>query len=252
MLIDTHCHLYSEEFCEDTDAVITRAINNGVQKIIMPNIDSNYIEGMNLLQSKFPDICYTTLGLHPTSVKENYKKELDLIFSHQIDKTVAIGETGIDLYWDKTFIKEQQYCFDYQLNVAVENNLPIIIHSRNSMKEVFEIVELYKDKSIRGVFHCYSGDYDEAKKAIDMGFFLGIGGVLTYKNSQLPEIVKRISINYILLETDAPYLSPIPFRGRRNEPAYIKNIAEKLSEVLNLDFDIVCERTTLNAEMMFF
>ena len=247
MLIDTHCHLYSKEFYEDIDDVIARAINNDVKKIILPNIDSSNIESMKQIQNMFPDICYSTLGLHPTSVKVNYKQELDLIFQNPINNIVAIGEIGIDLYWDKTFIKEQEYCFDYQLNIAIENNLPVIIHSRKSIQKIFEMLKLYKNKNLRGIFHCYPGNYEEAKKTIDLGFLLGIGGVLTYKNSSLPEILKKIPLNYIVLETDAPYLSPVPLRGTRNEPAYIKNIAEKLSEILNLDFDFICKQTSENA-----
>jgi len=251
MLIDTHSHLYLHDFTSDIYKVVERAIENDVKKIILPNIDSASVYDMNNLEKKFPDILYSTLGLHPTSVKKDFKKDLDSIFSNNVDSVVAIGEIGIDLYWDGTFFKEQQEAFEFQLNIAFENKLPVIIHSRNSMKEIMDIMGLYKDKGLKGVFHCYPGNYEEAVEIIDMGFYLGIGGVLTYKKSHLPEVVARIPLEYLLLETDAPYLSPVPFRGKRNEPAHVKIIAEKLSELKKLDFSIVKKQTTLNAENIF-
>lgn len=251
MLIDTHCHLYLDEFKFDLNDTINRAIENGIKKIILPNIDSRSVSEMNLLKKKYDDILFTTLGLHPTSVKKDFKQELDLIFSNDLKNIVAIGEIGIDLYWDTTFFKEQQEVFDYQLNLSFENNLPVIIHSRNSMDEVFEIINLYKNKNISGVFHCYSGNYGQAKRAIDLGFYIGIGGVLTYKKSELSEIVSKIPIDYIVLETDAPYLSPVPFRGSRNEPANVKLVAEKLAGLKNIKLNEVSDTTTINAMKLF-
>jgi TatD DNase family protein len=251
MLIDTHCHLYLEEFEEDVDIVIERAMENDVKKIILPNIDSRTVAKMNKLQSGYKNILYSTLGLHPTSVKEDFKDELANIFSNDISNIVAIGEIGIDLYWDDTFYKEQQEVLEFQLNFAHDNNLPVIIHSRNSMKEIFDVLSLYKNKGISGVFHCYPGDYEQAGKVIDSGFYLGIGGVLTYKKSILPEIISKIPLDYIITETDAPYLTPVPYRGKRNEPSYIKIIAEKISEIKKLDFNEVSQKTTQNAYKLF-
>jgi TatD DNase family protein len=251
MLIDTHSHLYLEEFKDDIDAVINRSLENEVQKIILPNINSESTNSIFELACKYSNILYPTLGLHPTSVKEDYKKELDKIFSNDLSNIVAVGEIGIDLYWDKTFIKEQQEALEYQINIALANNIPIIIHSRNSMSEIMDIVSLYKSKNLTGVFHCYSGNYQEAVKIIDMGFYLGIGGVLTYKKSHLPEIVTKIPLQNIVLETDAPYLSPVPYRGKRNEPAYIKIIAERLSELVNIEFEEVKKQTRINVNKLF-
>lgn len=250
MLIDTHCHLFLKDFCDDLEAVKKRAEASGISKIILPNIDSSTIESMFSLYNKYPDFCYPTLGIHPSSIKDNYKKELSRCFSNNFDNIAAIGEIGIDLYWDKTFFKEQENAFIYQLEIAKERNLPIIIHSRSSMNEILLILKKLKFHMLRGVFHCFSGSYEQAKKIIDMGFYLGIGGVITFKNSGLQKVVEKIPLEYILLETDAPYLSPTPYRGTRNEPAYIKEIAEKIAEIKAISFDDVAIQTSKNARFL--
>lgn len=251
MIIDTHAHLYLDEFEKDINEVIERCIKNDIQKIILPNIDYESIKKAENLSSINHNLFLPCIGLHPTSVKNDYKSELEKIFSNNITKYIAIGETGIDLYWDKTFIKEQIISFEYQLELAVQHKLPIIIHSRNSFLETCEVAFNYVSKGIKGVFHCFPGTYDDAKKVIDKGFFLGIGGVLTFKNNQLKEIVEKIPINYILLETDSPFLAPTPYRGKRNEPSYLKFIIEKIAEIKKISFNEVKIITSENAKKLF-
>lgn len=250
MITDTHCHIYLSEFNEDLEKAVQRATEAGINKIILPNIDFESIEKMCSVQQKFPDIFHNTLGLHPTSVKENFRDELEDIFSNTIN-IIGIGETGIDLYWDKTWFKQQQESFAFQLDYACEHDLPIIIHSRNSLVEVLDIVKIYIPKGIRGVFHCFPGNSDEAKQIVDMGFYLGIGGVLTYKNNNMTEVVKNIPCEFLLTETDSPYLSPVPQRGKRNEPSFITHIVNKISEIKNIPFEKVAEITSENATKLF-
>ncbi len=252
MLVDTHSHIYLEHFNDDRQVVIDNALANGVHKILLPNIDSSSVLAMLDAKNERPDVFEMALGLHPTSVNDKYEIELENIFNY-FDKSrfVAIGEIGIDLYWDKTFYEQQKIALDYQLEFALKQNLPVIIHSRNSFDEIIDIVKPFVPRGIRGVFHCFPGDVDQAKKVVDMGFYLGIGGVVTYKKSDMMEVVKNIPLESILLETDSPYLSPVPKRGKRNEPAYVKYVADKISELTGRDIDEVSEISTVNAKELF-
>jgi TatD DNase family protein len=252
MLIDTHAHLYSEDFDDDRDAIIRNATEAGVKKIVLPNIDEKSIDSMLALKDAYPDICYPLMGLHPTSVGKNYKEQLMLVQTWLEKETFyGIGEIGIDLYWDKTYLQEQQEAFRTQLGMARSMQQPVVIHVRNSFDEVYSILSKEQDGNMKGVFHCFSGSEDEAQKIIDIGFYMGIGGVVTFKNSNLPEVLKKVSINHLLLETDAPYLAPMPHRGRRNESAYLLHIADKLAGIYETTPKEVEEITTANAKMLF-
>ena len=252
MLIDTHSHIYSEEFNSDIDEIVQNAYNNGVKKIVLPNIDSGSIKRLVDLSNSYPHICYPLMGLHPTSVAADYKEELEAIeYWLSKQKFYGVGEIGIDLYWDRTFINEQKDAFRHQIKLAKSNDLPIVIHLRNSFDEVFEIVQQEQDGSLKGIFHCFTGDKVEAEKIIDLGFLLGIGGVLTFKNSNLSEVIEKIDLKYLVLETDSPYLAPVPKRGRRNESSYLVYVAQKLAEVYQIPVEKVAEITTSNARNMF-
>ena len=251
-IIDTHAHLYAEEFSSDSDEMIERAIRSGIEKIILPNIDLNSIEQMLQLSEKYPGICFPAMGLHPSSVKSNYKDDLKVIYEHfNKRKFIAVGEAGIDLYWDKTFETEQEDAFRIQLEWAKEKNLPIIIHTRKSFEQVIRCVKDFKG-NVCGIFHCFSGSYEEAQRIISIGNFkMGIGGVLTYKNSGLPEVIEKIDLQHLVLETDAPYLPPVPYRGKRNESSYILKVAEKLAEIKNCSIQEVIDITSKNAKEIF-
>lgn len=252
ILTDTHAHLYLKEFSHDRQKVITTAIEKNVRYILLPNIDSSTIGGMLNLCDMFPKNCFPMIGLHPTSVKSDFKDELKTVEQWlEKRKFYAIGEIGIDLYWDKSFAKEQEIAFRHQINLAKKNNLPIVIHSRYSFIEIHKIVKDLNTSELTGVFHCFTGSLEEANKIIDLGFMLGIGGVLTFKNSGLDKIVEKIDLKHIILETDSPYLTPVPFRGKRNESAYISYIAEKLAEIKNISIKEVAEITTKNAMDLF-
>ena len=251
-IIDTHTHLYLKQFNQDIDEVIKRAINIGVDKFIFPAIDSSYLKQMHDLQSKYSKNIYLMSGLHPVSVKENYKDELGLVVKSLKDHNyVAIGEIGIDLYWDKTFLKQQQDAFEFQIRLAISNDLPIVIHCREGFDEIFEILDAEKCKKLRGVFHCFTGTLDQAKRAINLGFKLGIGGVVTFKNGGIDKFINQISIDNIVLETDSPYLSPVPFRGKRNESSYIKYVLSKLSELYGISEEELAKLTTENSKKIF-
>ena len=251
-IIDTHTHLYLKQFNEDIDEVIKRAINIGVEKFIFPAIDSSYLKQMHDLQSKYSKNIYLMSGLHPVSVKENYKDELDFVAKSLTDHNyVAVGEIGIDLYWDKTFLKQQQDAFEFQIRLAISNDLPIVIHCREGFDEIFEILDAEKCEKLRGVFHCFTGTLDQAKRAINLGFKLGIGGVVTFKNGGIDKFINQISINNIVLETDSPYLSPVPFRGKRNESSYIKYVLSKLSELYGISENELAKLTTENSKKIF-
>ena len=251
-IIDTHTHLYLKQFNEDIDEVIKRAINNGVNKFIFPAIDSSYSKQMHDLKNKYPKNIYLMSGLHPVSVKENYKDELALVVKSLEDHNyVAIGEIGIDLYWDKTFLKQQQDAFEYQIRLAIANDLPIVIHSRESFDQIFEILDNENCKKLRGVFHCFTGSMNQAKRAIDLGFKLGIGGVVTFKNGGLDKFIDQINLENIVLETDSPYLAPVPYRGKRNESYYIKYVLNKLSEIYNISEIKIAEITNQNSIDLF-
>ncbi len=250
--IDTHAHLYAEEFDLDRDEMMNRSLEAGVSKILLPNIDIESIDGLLALADKFPHNCFPMMGLHPCSVKENYQEELAAIKRTLFNgrKYVAVGEIGIDLYWDKSRWIEQQDAFITQCGWATELSLPIAIHTRNATRETLDCLGQLQVQP-GGVFHCFGGSLEEANEIISLGYALGIGGVVTYKNSNLPEILKNIDIKHILLETDAPYLSPVPYRGKRNESSYIPIIAETLSKIYNLPLDEIAEITTANSKKLF-
>jgi len=250
--IDTHAHVYAEELTTSIDIVIENSIKAGISKIIMPAIDSTTLEAMLKVEAQFPAHCIAMMGLHPCYVKENYKEELKLV-EDWIGKRkfIAIGEIGLDFYWDKTFAKEQQFVFETQMQWAIDLQLPIAIHTRNAMGETIEAVKPYAKKGLRGVFHCFSGSQESAEQIIGMGFHLGLGGVLTYKNAGVAEAVKDIPMEYLVLETDAPYLAPVPYRGKTNEPAYMLEVAKKLAEIKSLPLHEIAAITTSNAEKLF-
>lgn len=251
-IIDTHCHLYSEEFNGDVTAAVSRAAAAGVEKIYLPAIDSGSIDAMLSVEQAYPGKCIAMMGLHPCYVKENYREELAIVQLWLAKrKFAAVGEIGLDFYWDTSFVKEQHEAFRLQMDWAVEYNLPIVIHTRNAMQETINLVKEYVPKGIKGIFHCFSGSYESASEIIKAGFYLGIGGVLTYKNSGLPEVLSKIDLEHLVLETDAPYLTPVPFRGKRNESSYLKYILEKLAVVKNCSEAEIAAITTANAEKIF-
>jgi len=252
MLIDTHTHLFVPEFDTDRREVVTRAIAEGVEKMFLPNIDIHSIDALNKLAAEFPENCFPMMGLHPCSVKENYKEEL-LKVENEFSKKrfYAVGEIGIDLYWDKTFVKEQEEVFITQCILASEKKLPIVIHSRNSTAVIISILKKNSHLNLSGIFHCFSGTVKQANEITGMGFYLGIGGVVTYKNSGLDKVVTEIGLENMVVETDAPYLAPVPFRGKRNEPAYILNVVKKIAEIKNIPEEEVARETTVNAEKVF-
>jgi TatD DNase family protein len=243
--------LYLEEFQQDLDAVIKRATSSGVCRFYLPAVDSTTTGAMLELEALYPGVCISMMGLHPCSVKEHYKKEIDLV-SDWLSKRkfAAIGEIGLDFYWDKTFIKEQYEVFNKQIELAIKYDLPIVIHTRNAMAETIDVIKKYNGK-VKGIFHCFGGSLEEANRIIELGFYMGIGGVLTYKKSGLEEVLKQISIQHIVLETDAPYLTPVPFRGKRNESSYLKFIQEKIAEIKNISPDEVAAITSANALKIF-
>ncbi len=251
-IIDTHAHLYSEEFQVDIDLVMDRAQKAGVSKMYLPAIDSSETESMLALEQRFPGVCIAMMGLHPCYVKENVTAELAHVKSWLVKRDfVAIGEIGLDFYWDKTFTNQQYEAFDIQMQWALELNRPIVIHTRNAMQETINRVKPFAQKGLKGIFHCFSGSAESAKQIIDLGFLLGIGGVITYKNAGLPEVLENVSLEHMVLETDAPYLTPVPFRGKRNESSYLSYIITKLAEVKGISEEEVARITTLNAEMIF-
>ena len=252
-LIDTHTHLYSSEFDEDRTDIIKEAVALGVEKFFLPNIDLDSISGMLALQKAFPKHCYPMLGLHPCSVDENYIEVLKTIES-KIDSTniIAIGEIGIDLYWDKAFIQQQIEAFKIQINWAKKHKLPIVIHVRAAFDEVFAVLDDLNDDDLRGVFHCFTGNIQQAKKAISYGGFkLGIGGVVTFKNGGLDKVLNQIELQHLVLETDAPYLAPTPFRGKRNSSTYLPLIAQKLADIYDVAVEYIAESTSKNAMTLF-
>jgi len=251
--IDTHSHIYLPDFNNDRTEVISNALKGGVNKILLPNIDSDSIDSMLGLCRAFPENCYPMMGLHPTSVKENVEAELTIVEKLLRDNSfIAIGEIGIDLYWDKTFLQEQEEAFRFQLALAKKHKLPIVIHSRDSFVELFRLLDQLNTPDLQGVFHCFTGTEAQAKKIVnEYGFKLGIGGVLTFKNSGLAEQIKNIGLEHLILETDAPYLAPLPHRGKRNQPAYIPIIAQKLADAKGVSIEKIAEVTTQNAIELF-
>lgn len=253
MYIDTHTHLFVEQFNEDRESVIQRAIECGVEKMLLPNIDVSTISAMNDLAVKYPNNCYPMIGLHPGNVNENWEQDLQII-EEKLRKGnyIAVGEIGMDLYWDKTFVNEQKECFTKQVEWAKELRLPIAIHAREAFQEIFEILDEINDDRLTGVFHCFTGSVEDARKIKSFGGFkLGIGGVVTYKKAALDEVLLEIPINELILETDSPYLAPVPHRGKRNESSFLLHIAEKLSDIYNVPLTEIEEITTRNALELF-
>ena len=251
-IIDTHTHLYLKQFKDDIDKVIQRSIDKGINKFIFPAIDSTHFDDMHDLKNKYPGSIYLMSGLHPVDVKENYKEELEFVVnSLKSHSYVAIGEIGIDLYWDKTYLKQQQDAFEFQIKLAIKNDLPIVIHCREAFDEIFEILDNENCDKLRGVFHCFTGTLEQANRAIQLGFKLGIGGVVTFKNGGIDKFLNRIDLKHIVVETDSPYLAPVPFRGKRNESSYITYVIDKLSEIYGLPIKKIASVTTKNAEKVF-
>ena len=249
---DTHTHLYSEEFEQDRGEMIQRAINAGVSSFFIPAIDSTCTQAMYDLEQDFPENVFLMMGLHPTYVKDNYEAELAHVASELAKrKFYAIGEIGIDLYWDKTHLKEQQIAFRQQIQWAKQYKLPIVIHCREAFDEIFEILEEEKSPELFGIFHCFSGTYEQALQAISYNMLLGIGGVVTFKNGKIDQFLDRIDLQHIVLETDSPYLAPIPFRGKRNESSYVVNVAAKLAAIYNLSVSEIAQITTENSKRVF-
>jgi len=251
-LIDTHTHLYLQEFDSDRDEMVRRAVSAGVEKLLMPNIDIHSVDPMLSAADRYKDICLPMIGLHPTSVREDYISQLEnlenIAAGHNF---IAIGEIGIDLYWNRTYLSGQLEAFRRQIAFALRSGLPVVIHSRNSIREVFSVLEEFKGEKLKGVFHVFSGDIRDAEKAIGMGFKLGIGGPVTFKNSGLEDIIKSIGPEHIILETDSPWLAPVPFRGKRNESSYICIINKKLAEVLGMSEEETAAITYENSCRLF-
>lgn len=252
ILTDTHTHLYSKEFETDRVQMIQSALDNNVKRFFIPAIDSSHTEAMYLLEEKFPEHIFLMMGLHPTSVDKNYEQELKHVEEElQKRKFLAIGEIGIDLYWDKSLLKEQQVAFRHQIQLAKKYSLPIVIHCRDAFNEVFEVLETERDKKLFGIFHCFTGDFDQAQRALSFNMKLGIGGVVTFKNGGLDKFLAKIPLENIVLETDAPYLAPAPYRGKRNESSYINIIAKKVAELYNKEIEEVAAITTKNSRDIF-
>ena len=251
-LIDTHSHIYLADFEEDRQAIIERADKAGIIKILMPAIDSASHEDMLKMEKQFPGKCISMAGLHPCSVMEKYDTELNTIKEYlAINKFIAIGETGLDFYWDVTY-KDQQYdAFQRQIDWALHYNIPVVIHSRNSTDECIDMIKKNQKGELKGVFHCFSGSLQQARQIIDLGFYLGIGGVLTFKNSGLDTVMKNLGMENVILETDAPYLAPVPFRGKRNEPVYITYVVQKLADIKSKAVEEIATITTANAQKLF-
>ncbi len=252
ILTDTHTHLYVEQFDDDREVVVKRAIDHGVSRFFMPAIDVTYFPAMFGLQKKFPENIFLMAGLHPTHVKEHYRDELSEILKILNEHTFyGIGEIGIDLYWDKSFLTQQQDAFKTQIGWAKERNLPVVIHCRDAFDEIFEVLDEVKDDRLFGIFHCFTGNFEQAKQAVSYNMKLGIGGVVTFKNGKIDKFLNKIPLKDIVLETDAPYLAPVPFRGKRNESSYLHLVAEKLAGIYQIPVEEIAAVTTQNSKEVF-
>jgi TatD DNase family protein len=253
VLTDTHAHLYVQEFENDIDLVMEAAFEAGVSRIFLPNIDVRSIASLDLLASRYPNRVFPMMGMHPCSVKESFREDLGIIKNQLYGgKYVAVGEIGIDLYWDKSTLPMQIEAFEEQVKWAKELSIPIAIHARDSFDEIFEVMDRVHDEQLRGVFHCFTGSLEQAKKIMTyQGFFMGIGGVLTYPKAQLDLVLKEIPMEYLVLETDSPYLPPVPFRGKRNQSSYVKIVAEKLAEIKGISVEEIAQITTENSKTLF-
>ena len=252
IITDTHTHLYSTEFDQDRNEMIQRAIEAGISRFFIPAIDSTYTQSMYDLEKAYPENIFLMMGLHPTHVKDNYFEELQHVEKELAKrKFFAIGEIGIDLYWDKTHLPQQQDAFRKQIQLAKKHKLPIVIHCREAFDEIFEILEEEKSTDLFGIFHCFSGNYAQALQAISYNMKLGIGGVVTFKNGKIDQFLHQIDLKHIVLETDSPYLAPVPFRGKRNESSFLVNVISKLSEIYNLPQEEIAQVTTENSRLIF-
>ncbi len=251
-MIDTHAHIYASEFDNDRDLVVERALNQGIDKILLPNIDLDSIEPMLATEAAYPTICRSMMGLHPCYVDSNVDQTLATSCSwFSKHNFLAVGEIGIDLYWDKTYRTEQEKAFVTQLNWAKEMQLPVVIHTRDSIEETLSLLRGEQDGSLRGVFHCFGGSVEEAKAINDLGFHLGLGGVSTFKNGGMDQVIPHLDMDYVILETDCPYLAPVPHRGKRNEPAYTELVANRIATLRELTLEQVDNITTHNAKTLF-
>lgn len=252
MLIDSHAHIYSKEFDEDRADALARAQEDAVERIYMPNIDHTSIDAMLEAEAAYPELCIPMMGLHPTSVNKDFEKELYLV-EEWLDKRAfaAVGECGIDLYWDKTFLPQQQEALKVQLQLAKKHKLPIVLHTRDSFDETYELVSQAQDGTLKGVFHCFSGTQEQAEKVRELNFLMGIGGVATFKNGGMDKVLPFVDLQSIVLETDCPYLAPVPKRGKRNEPSYISLIASRVAELMQKPIEEVAAATTQNALQLF-
>lgn len=252
MYIDTHSHIYLDDFAQDREDMLERAFKGMVQPILMPAIDSSTHSQMLALEEKYPGKCLSMMGLHPCSVKDNAHDELDLVRDHfQHRKFVAVGETGLDFYWDLSHKARQYEAFEQQIALAMQYDIPVVIHSRESTDACIEVVAAYVKEGLKGVFHCFGGSLEQAEKIMDIGFYLGIGGVLSFKKSGLDMVLKELPLTKVILETDAPYLAPVPYRGKRNEPAYLPLVAQKLAEIKEEPIEWIAMVTTQNAQKLF-
>ncbi len=252
VLTDTHTHIYYETDTNKRAELIQRCLNKGISRLFLPNVDTASIPQVFSLTESYPQYCFPMLGLHPCEVKVNWENEFSLIANaYPTHKIVAIGEIGIDLYWDKSLLKQQQQAFHKQIKWAIALDLPIVIHCRDAFDEVYEILLAESNEKLRGIFHCFTGTFEQAEKIIALGFYLGIGGVVTYKNSGLDKIVQQIDLKNIVLETDSPYLTPVPYRGKPNESSYLSYIAQKIADLHQLDIEIVASITTENSKNIF-
>ena len=251
-MIDTHAHIYASEFDNDRDEVVKRALEQGIDKILLPNIDLESIEPMLKTEAAYPEICRSMMGLHPCYVDGNVEQTLAIIRGwFEKHNFIAVGEIGIDLYWDKTFRAEQEMAFATQLNWAKEMNLPVVIHTRDSIEETLTLLRQEQDGSLRGVFHCFGGSVEEAQAINELGFHLGLGGVSTFKNGGMDKVIPHLDMNWVILETDCPYLAPVPHRGKRNEPAYTSLVAARVAELRGENVEAIDAITTKNAEALF-
>jgi TatD DNase family protein len=252
ILTDTHSHLYDNKFAEDQKEVIERAFEEDVNRIFLPNVDQHTVKGMMDIVATYPDKCFAMMGLHPCHVKADYKEELAVLKAHlDTDKFYAVGEIGMDLYWDKTFLEEQKDAFRTQIHWAKEKGLPIAIHCRDAFDEIFEILASERDEKLRGIFHCFTGHLEQAHQAIDLNLHLGVGGVVTFKKAGLDKVIEQIDLKHLVLETDSPYLAPSPNRGKRNESSYLIHIAQKIADLHQVSVHEVAEITTENSKQIF-
>ncbi len=252
MLIDSHSHIYSTDFIYDLDEVVQRAYSNDVRKIVLPNIDSSSVKNLLNLVDTYPHICFPLMGLHPTSVNQDYQEELQVVeYWLKKRKFYGIGEIGIDLYWEKAFLEEQINAFRFQLNLAKEYDLPVVIHVRDSFDEVYQVLTDMKDYNLKGIFHSFSGTLEQANMIIELGFKIGVNGIVTFKKNGIDEVIKEISPSHLVLETDSPYLTPTPFRGKRNESSYLTYIAQKVADIHHMPVGDIAKITTENARKIF-